>query len=202
MNKNITLILLCIIIILLIIDVIVNLKTQVLNGAKGKKYESFDPVTNEEAIANIASLYNSQKLIISNLDVTNKFNLLPKGIIVAWNGTTAPTGWAICNGSNGTPDLRNRFILGYGNKYSLASKGGQEQVTLTRSHMPRHNHDFSARGDDEGYCSKNNTRSCGIKTSDNRSNDRMPSINTSYEGEGKPHNNMPPYYALAFIMKL
>lgn len=46
----------------------------------------------------------------ANLNVTGSFNMLPKGTIIAFNFETAPPGWALCDGTNGTPDLRGRFI--------------------------------------------------------------------------------------------
>ena len=48
--------------------------------------------------------------ITGNLEVTGAFNLLPKGTIVAFNSTSAPYGWTLCDGSNGSPDLRGKFI--------------------------------------------------------------------------------------------
>ena len=52
--------------------------------------------------------------MIGNLTVspTSIFNLLPRGIIVAWSNTSTPAGWTICDGTNGAPDLRGRFVLG------------------------------------------------------------------------------------------
>jgi microcystin-dependent protein len=74
--------------------------------------------------------------------------LIPCGIIVMWNGTdiAIPAGWSLCNGSNGTPDLRDRFVVGAGNgsQYQLKSTGGADSVTLSRSQMPKHNHSGSA----------------------------------------------------------
>jgi microcystin-dependent protein len=66
---------------------------------------------------------------------------VPSGVIVMWSGTTAPSGWALCNGTNGTPDLRNKFILGWGTRAS-GSTGGEESVTLTsaQSGVPAHTH--------------------------------------------------------------
>ena len=53
-------------------------------------------------------------------------NIIPTGVIVMWSGSIAsiPTGWLICDGTNGTPDLRNRFIVGAGSTYSVAGTGG------------------------------------------------------------------------------
>ena len=65
---------------------------------------------------------------------------VPKGLIVAWNGTTPPSGWALCDGKNGTPDLSGRFILGKSAKYNKGKTGGQEKVTLNINQMPAHNH--------------------------------------------------------------
>lgn len=68
---------------------------------------------------------------------------VPVGGIIMWRGTTPPTNWAICNGSNGTPDLTNRFIVGTGSSYALNATGGANTVTLTTAQMPSHNHSVS-----------------------------------------------------------
>lgn len=67
---------------------------------------------------------------------------LPAGMITMWSGSisTVPAGWALCNGSNGTPDLRNRFVVGAGSTYSVGDTGGSNSVTLTTAQMPSHNH--------------------------------------------------------------
>lgn len=66
---------------------------------------------------------------------------VPSGVIVMWSGSIAPSGWALCDGTNGTPDLRNKFILGWGTRAS-GSTGGEESVTLTapQSGVPAHTH--------------------------------------------------------------
>jgi microcystin-dependent protein len=69
-------------------------------------------------------------------------SVLPTGIIVMWNNTAAsiPAGWQLCNGSNGTPDLRGQFIIGAGGSYDPATTGGAATVTLASSQMPVHTH--------------------------------------------------------------
>ena len=58
---------------------------------------------------------------------------IPAGIITMWSGAinAIPDGWALCNGENGTPDLRDRFIVGAGNDYVVGGTGGSSEVTLT-----------------------------------------------------------------------
>ena len=120
--------------------------------------------------------------------------LVPPGVIVMWSGSIAniPSGWALCDGTNGTPDLRNRFIVGAGSSYAVGAKGGAAEVTLTVDQMPSHRHSVAAQsGTGSGVT--------GLYYGDGTTSR---TVWTSYVGDGKPHENRPPYYALAFIMKL
>ena len=84
-----------------------------------------------------------------NIEFTNKdtllMDILPRGIILSFNSMTPPLGWTLCNGLNGAPDLRGRFILGSGAGTGLTPRiinttGGEETHTLTIPEMPSHNH--------------------------------------------------------------
>ena len=70
------------------------------------------------------------------------------GMIMLWSGSEGniPSGWVICNGSNSTPDLRDRFVVGAGNAYGVGDTGGADSVTLTESQMPSHRHSIQTRG--------------------------------------------------------
>lgn len=71
--------------------------------------------------------------IDGNFNINGDFNYLPKGTIVAYNGKTAPSGWALCNGEKGTPDLTKRFIIGASSletdsKFTLGEKNGSNKI--------------------------------------------------------------------------
>lgn len=72
---------------------------------------------------------------------------IPAGCILLWSGAanSIPGGWALCNGSNGTPDLRNRFVVGAGSTYAVGATGGADTVALTTAQMPSHNHTFTGK---------------------------------------------------------
>ena len=67
-------------------------------------------------------------------------SLFVTGMILMYTGNSAPSGWAICNGQNGTPDLRDRFIVGAGSAYAVNNTGGANSVTLSLSQVPSHSH--------------------------------------------------------------
>ena len=77
--------------------------------------------------------------------LSGQTSLVPAGVILLWSGSIAsiPSGWNLCDGTNGTPDLRNRFIVGAGSTYAVAATGGADSVTLDASQMPAHTHTFS-----------------------------------------------------------
>lgn len=126
---------------------------------------------------------------------------MPSGGIIMWSGSVAsiPSGWYLCNGSNSTPDLRGRFVYGAGGGYSPGDTGGEETHTLTTAEMPAHNHGgVTGQGDGSREANVNGSGS-------NRNNYQTPGTGHTHtissEGGGGAHNNLPPYYALAFIMK-
>ena len=67
-------------------------------------------------------------------------SLFVTGMILMYTGNSAPSGCAICNGQNGTPDLRDRFIVGAGSAYAVNNTGGAASVTLSTAQLPSHNH--------------------------------------------------------------
>lgn len=156
---------------------------------------------------------------------------LPRGIITMWSGATnaVPSGWALCDGNNGTPNLKDRFIVGAGQSYGVGNTGGSITQTpsvwtgatgtgiqvggtaLTIDQMPSHNHslyiykgggsaggritDYGGRGIIQGDSCQNtgNSQPHYHSVTDN---------GHAHTAEASAIDVRPPYYALAFIMKL
>ncbi|MBI5676153.1 MAG: hypothetical protein HZC48_10075 [Nitrospirae bacterium] len=163
---------------------------------------------------------------------------VPKGGIIMWSGAEAniPAGWALCDGTNGTPDLRSRFIVGRGQGAGLTLyndaniTGGEEKHTLTITEIPSHTHIQNAHN--HGVTDPGHTHSYTAENGDGQnkmragtdgdgtygpysysilSNTTGITINNQIatnqsigglNGITQAHENRPPYYALAFIMKL
>lgn len=121
---------------------------------------------------------------------------IPSGLICIWSGSSSniPNGWTLCDGNNNTPDLRDRFVLGAGNSYAVGAADGEEEVTLTVAQIPNHNHNITL-----GYEARGGNASTRVYAPSGRNSSTE---TTQSVGDGQPHNNMPPYYALCFIMKL
>jgi len=141
------------------------------------------------------------------------------GMILMWSGSiaTIPKGWSLCDGSNGTPDLRNRFIVGAGSTYSVGTTGGSNTVTLSTTQIPSHTHTASsASAGSHEHSYDHCVTSSGVGASGSfmygvtgpRAFDtdsagaHTHTITVNNSGGGQSHENRPPYYALAYIMKI
>lgn len=130
---------------------------------------------------------------------------IPSGLISLYSGAEVdiPEGWVICNGENGTPDLRDKFVIGAGNTYSIGSEGGESRHILTVNEMPSHSHAIKSDIDNEAYNQEWApwTEYTSGWTQQANSTETAPTY-TQLAGGGQAHNNLPPYYALCYIMKL
>jgi microcystin-dependent protein len=131
----------------------------------------------------------------------DSYPTVPSGVIVMWSGSASniPKGWALCNGENKTPDLRDRFIVGAGGSYAVGATGGANEVTLTIAQMPSHKHTFTMNLADIDEHWKQDPY---LFNPTKQYPDLKGTYDTGATGGDQPHENRPPYYALCFIMKM
>lgn len=148
---------------------------------------------------------------IETLRLDNIMDYFPKGIIIPWYDKTLdiPKGWAVCDGSRGTPDLRGRFLMGVSDAADIGKEGGKNEIEkrdteghpLTIEEMPEHRHRIKAR---RWYL-----YSGGQKTAWNDTLGHDTFSETEPKGNGRPHkheipkhDNRPEFVSVIFIMKL
>jgi microcystin-dependent protein len=134
--------------------------------------------------------------------------VIPSGVIVIWSGSAGaiPSGWNLCNGSNGTPDLRDRFVVGAGSTYAVGNTGGtKDAIVVSHSHSisdSGHSHDVRIPSRTVG-----NNATALYSTSDGSTKSTVTSdsantgISINSTGDSGTNANLPPYYALCYIQK-
>jgi hypothetical protein len=151
-------------------------------------------------------------------------NAFPSGGIIMWSGTIAaiPSGWLLCNGSSGTPDLRNRFVIGaFSDNAGVANTtvtgsstqtgGSKDAIVVSHTHTatstvtdPSHAHNVSNTSQDDTGAGKftiGGSANQGTVSTDAATTGITVSTSNSTEGSSGTNANLVPYYALAFIMK-
>ena len=140
-------------------------------------------------------------------------NTVPSGLIAIWSGSlgSIPSGWVLCNGQNGTPDLRNSFILGAGSTYAVGSTGGSaDAIVVSHTHTatstvtdPGHLHSFTAAQFVSGSNLSGGTIAVTPQANNTASAVTGVTVATTNASTGVSgtNANLPPYYALAFVMK-
>lgn len=137
----------------------------------------------------------------------------PAGGIIIWSGAigAVPSGWYLCDGTNGTPDLRNRFIVGAGSTYSVGANGGSaDAITVTHTHTATttttdtgHTHSIGTiaqTGIVQGGGLSGYSTSGGTSGSNTALNITATTTNAN-AGVSGTNANLPPYWALAYIQK-
>ena len=195
------------------------------NGDNAEQYVTFvgaktgnNPIRVDEGIK-----YNpsTDTLTVGTLSLTNG-GIIPAGGIIIWSGAAnaIPSGWALCNGQTvgalTTPDLRDRFIVGAGNAYSVDDTGGSADATLVEhshgsgtytadsngAHTHNYDHNQSSTSLDNDESNRtiypNQTQDT---TSENGTHTHPISGTSGSQGSSAVNANLPPYYALCYIMK-
>ena len=145
----------------------------------------------------------------------------PSGGIIMWSGTiaTIPSGWYLCNGSNSTPDLRNRFVIGaYSDTTGVAyttitgantqTGGTKDAIVVSHTHTatstvtdPGHNHTVTSSSSPPYNAGGNAVFGPATQTTSTATTGITVATTNSTTGSSGTDQNLPPYYALAFIMK-
>jgi len=144
---------------------------------------------------------------------TSTGTTIPTGMISLWYGSigSVPVGWYLCDGTNGTPDLRDRFVVGAGSVYSVAATGGAADAVLVS-----HTHTATSTVTDPGHVHQQNGNGpqspgggnqvpigptpSGQNTGSAVTGITVATSNTTV-GVSATNANLPPYYALAYVMK-
>ena len=142
--------------------------------------------------------------ILQNAPATS--SAIPSGGIILWSGSTGsvPSGWYLCDGTNGTPDLRNSFIVGAGNTYAVGATGGStDAIVVSHTHSitdPGHVHTVNAYNGGFGVGNAAATTTTTPSTPFNTGS-AVTGISINTAGVSGTGANLPPYYALAYIQK-
>jgi len=140
---------------------------------------------------------------------------IPSGGIIIWSGSSAsiPSGWLLCDGTNSTPDLRNRFVVGATSTYAVGATGGSaDAIVVSHTHTTTvtdsgHTH---ASSTGQGFLTRNTSAGdalnggsdwlfANINSTASSTTGITVSANTT--GSSGTNANLPPYYALCYIMK-
>lgn len=198
---------------------------EVILGAE-TVYPGYDKINQRILTVNI---YRSGESVPCSSMIVNRFSQelesdVPQGTIIPWYGSLKdlPKGFALCNGANGTPDLRNRFLVGAGSSYTLGATGGVNEVLLEAEQTASHYHRFGYHNNNNtGYfLTSEGTRVQAPLASWMRAGFWNGSGGGSYTGQPigagqnmvtslavgvdahKPHENRPPFFSVYYIIKL
>jgi microcystin-dependent protein len=170
---------------------------------QGYNYKLVLKDSNNNLIATYDNLYG----ILATATATA--STFTTGMIIIWSGAigTIPSGWVLCDGNNGSPDLRDRFVIGAGNTYSVSQTGGSaDAIVVSHTHTatvtdPGHFHTYTRYASLLVQSGSNTQCWTGTSTINTSTATTGITVANSTTGTSGTNANLPPYYALAFIYK-
>lgn len=190
-----------------------NLSQLANNLDSSGRLDATDGLVNAVPVANGGTGATSASAARTNLGVASAEFAVPSGGIIMWSGSVGaiPSGWYLCDGSNGTPDLRDRFVIGAGGSYGVGNSGGSaDSIVVAHTHTGT----TSTIGDHThpslynlGALSSNQPQGNGsyvqgsVQYNTGAAGAHNHTFTTDSTGQSGAGANLPPYYALAFIMK-
>lgn len=140
---------------------------------------------------------------------------IPAGGVIMWTKPEIPEGWALCDGTNGRPDLRDKFVRGAHDLENLRITGGSDTVQITSDHLPEHTHIVDDPGHhhaveliskiDDTQSNRGHGNAFAIVEQNYNAETRGAFTGITIEPTGKKNpalNIVPAFYALYFIIKL
>lgn len=162
---------------------------------------SYKLVLQTSAGVTLQTLDNLYPILQTSTSTSSPFTA---GMIMIWSGSigSIPSGWVLCNGTNGTPDLRDRFVVAAGSTYAVGATGGSaDSIVVSHTHTitdPGHLHNTTSTGSGTLI----NTGATGLTSaSTSTTASATTGITNQTTGVSGTNANLPPYYALAYIMK-
>jgi hypothetical protein len=139
-------------------------------------------------------------------------SVLPTGMVLLWSGSigSIPAGFLLCDGNNSTPDLRNRFVIGAGSTYSVNQTGGSaDSIVVSHNHTatvtdPGHNHSVTVNNQSSVNGSVSGGGGIAVPGSAAYTTTTVTTgitVANTAAGTSGTGANIPPYYALCYIMK-
>lgn len=188
------------------------------NSATATKLATAKTISIAGVVNGSASFDGSSNIVIY-VGGSESITAIPSGVITLWSGSSSsiPSGWYLCNGLHGTPNLTDRFVIGAGGSYSIGETGGSKDAiavahthTATSENNGFHKHNlwgytWTAYGggdsEDGNGTAANYINRHSIAGETHWEGEHYHTITVNSSGSSGTNANMPPYYALCYIMK-